>query len=129
MPGVAIAKPGSPPKAAGHGHAAVSVTMFNVADPCSQHGHPENRVTMPPIRVSQVEAWHPTNPSGKLIDMIATENMLPVIGLEIHVELATETKMFCRCRNQFGDPPNTNICPVCLGMPGVLPVMNRKAVE
>ncbi|HUS92457.1 MAG TPA: Asp-tRNA(Asn)/Glu-tRNA(Gln) amidotransferase subunit GatB, partial [Phycisphaerae bacterium] len=42
---------------------------------------------------------------------------------------ATETKMFCRCRNRFGDPPNTNVCPVCLGMPGVLPVMNRKAVE
>ncbi len=53
----------------------------------------------------------------------------PVIGLEIHVELATATKMFCRCRNHFGDPPNTNTCPVCIGMPGVLPVMNRKAVE
>ena len=57
------------------------------------------------------------------------ESVLPVIGLEIHVELATETKMFCRCRNRFGDPPNTNVCPVCIGMPGVLPVMNRKAVE
>ncbi len=52
-----------------------------------------------------------------------------VVGLEIHVELATETKMFCRCRNRFGDPPNTNVCPVCIGMPGVLPVMNKKAVE
>ena len=62
--------------------------------------------------------------------MTATaSNVLPVIGLEIHVELATETKMFCRCRNRFGDPPNTNVCPVCIGMPGVLPVMNRKAVE
>jgi aspartyl-tRNA(Asn)/glutamyl-tRNA(Gln) amidotransferase subunit B len=58
-----------------------------------------------------------------------TDNILPLIGLEIHVELATETKMFCRCRNHFGDAPNTNVCPVCLGMPGVLPVMNRKAVE
>ena len=57
------------------------------------------------------------------------DNVLPVIGLEIHVELATATKMFCRCRNRFGDPPNTNVCPVCIGMPGVLPVMNRKAVE
>ncbi|MCY2923910.1 MAG: Asp-tRNA(Asn)/Glu-tRNA(Gln) amidotransferase subunit GatB [Planctomycetota bacterium] len=55
--------------------------------------------------------------------------ILPIIGLEIHVELATETKMFCRCRNRFGDEPNTNVCPVCIGMPGVLPVMNRKAVE
>ena len=52
-----------------------------------------------------------------------------VIGLEIHVELATATKMFCRCRNCFGDKPNTNVCPVCLGMPGVLPVMNARAVE
>ena len=62
--------------------------------------------------------------------MIDTQDtVLPVIGLEIHVELATATKMFCRCRNHFGDSPNTNVCPVCIGMPGVLPVMNRKAVE
>ncbi len=59
----------------------------------------------------------------------STDTILPVIGLEIHVELHTETKMFCRCRNRFGDPPNTNVCPVCIGMPGVLPVMNGKAVE
>jgi len=59
----------------------------------------------------------------------ATYITTPVIGLEIHVELATATKMFCRCRNRFGDPPNTHTCPVCIGMPGVLPVMNRKAVE
>jgi len=57
------------------------------------------------------------------------DTVTPVIGLEIHVELATETKMFCRCRNHFGDPPNTNVCPVCIGMPGVLPVMNAKAVD
>ena len=55
--------------------------------------------------------------------------VLPIIGLEIHVELATATKMFCRCRNHFGDPPNTNVCPVCTSMPGALPVMNRQAVE
>jgi len=62
--------------------------------------------------------------------MIDTKDtVLPVVGLEIHVELATETKMFCRCRNRFGDPPNTHVCPVCIGMPGVLPVMNRQAVE
>ena len=58
-----------------------------------------------------------------------TDTILPVIGLEIHVELHTAAKMFCRCRNHFGDPPNTNVCPVCIGMPGVLPVMNAKAVE
>jgi aspartyl-tRNA(Asn)/glutamyl-tRNA(Gln) amidotransferase subunit B len=52
-----------------------------------------------------------------------------VIGLEVHCELGTETKLFCGCRNAFGDEPNTNICPVCLGLPGSLPVLNRKAVE
>ncbi len=57
------------------------------------------------------------------------DNSPPVIGLEVHVELATETKMFCRCANRFGDPPNTHTCPVCIGMPGALPVMNRQAVE
>src|SRR5438477_2166179 len=53
----------------------------------------------------------------------------PVIGLEVHVQLLTATKIFCSCSTRFGDPPNTNVCPVCLGMPGVLPVLNRKAVE
>jgi aspartyl-tRNA(Asn)/glutamyl-tRNA(Gln) amidotransferase subunit B len=52
-----------------------------------------------------------------------------VIGLEVHCELATETKIFCGCRNVFGSEPNTNICPVCLGLPGSLPVLNEKAVE
>ena len=52
-----------------------------------------------------------------------------VVGLEVHCERATETKIFCGCRNQFGDEPNTNICPVCLGLPGSLPVLNRSAVE
>src|SRR5665213_1781609 len=52
-----------------------------------------------------------------------------VIGLEVHCELLTETKLFCSCRNAFGDEPNTNICPVCLGLPGSLPVINQRAVE
>ncbi|MGP0032883.1 MAG: Asp-tRNA(Asn)/Glu-tRNA(Gln) amidotransferase subunit GatB [Acidimicrobiales bacterium] len=52
-----------------------------------------------------------------------------VIGLEVHCELATQTKLFCGCRNAFGDEPNTNVCPICLGLPGSLPVLNAYAVE
>src|SRR3954453_5534040 len=52
-----------------------------------------------------------------------------VVGLEVHVQLLTKTKLFCGCKNQFGLPPNTATCPVCLGLPGSLPVMNRRAFD
>jgi aspartyl-tRNA(Asn)/glutamyl-tRNA(Gln) amidotransferase subunit B len=58
-----------------------------------------------------------------------TDGWEVVIGLEVHCELKTHTKLFCGCRNAFGDEPNTNICPTCVGLPGSLPVLNRRAVE
>ncbi len=59
----------------------------------------------------------------------ALEQFEVVIGLEVHIELNTKTKMFCGCRNEFGDEPNTNVCPICIALPGALPAVNRKAVE
>src|SRR6476469_5508085 len=70
--------------------------------------------------------------SSSAIDMATPESIAryePVIGLEVHVQLATATKIFCGCPTSFGAPPNTNVCPVCLGMPGALPVLSRQAVE
>src|SRR5688572_26502462 len=58
----------------------------------------------------------------------ALEGFETVIGLEVHCQLRTATKIFCPCRNRFGDPPNSNVCPVCLGLPGALPVPSREAV-
>ncbi|MDR1189416.1 MAG: Asp-tRNA(Asn)/Glu-tRNA(Gln) amidotransferase subunit GatB [Bifidobacteriaceae bacterium] len=59
----------------------------------------------------------------------AMERFDPVMGIEIHVELNTKTKMFCSCANRFGAPPNSQVCPVCLGLPGAMPAVNHKAVE
>src|SRR5271167_323375 len=72
------------------------------------------------------------NMSSSLMNMASAEVLAkyePVIGLEVHVQLATRTKIFCGCPTSFGAPPNTNVCPVCLGLPGALPVLSRHAVE
>lgn len=61
--------------------------------------------------------------------MSLEDNYLITVGLEVHTELRTKTKLFCGCANEFGAEPNTNTCPVCLGLPGSLPVVNRKAVD
>jgi aspartyl-tRNA(Asn)/glutamyl-tRNA(Gln) amidotransferase subunit B len=64
-----------------------------------------------------------------LSDTADTAEYEIVVGLEVHCELKTRTKLFCGCRNAFGEVPNTNVCPVCLGLPGSLPVLNRQSVE
>src|SRR6202035_3924792 len=90
------------------------------------------RPLRPPIRIdrmtSATSAAHA--PGAELLDyddVIARYD--PVLGLEVHVELSTATKMFCGCANEFGAEPNSQVCPVCLGLPGSLPVLNEAAVE
>ena len=68
-------------------------------------------------------------PSAAETSVAAHARFEPVIGLEVHVQLLTATKIFCSCSTRFGAPPNTNVCPVCLGMPGALPVLDKRAVE
>lgn len=61
--------------------------------------------------------------------MSARDKYESVIGLEVHAQLLTKSKMFCGCPNSFGDKPNSNVCPVCTGQPGSLPAVNRRAIE
>ena len=56
-------------------------------------------------------------------------NFVASVGMEVHAELNTQSKMFCRCPVSFGGEPNTRVCPICMGLPGTLPVPNRKAIE
>lgn len=68
-------------------------------------------------------------PESAAISLEVLAKYETVIGLEVHVQLLTNTKIFCGCSTHFGDAPNTNVCPVCLGLPGTLPVLNKRAVE
>src|ERR1700723_1591240 len=68
-----------------------------------------------------------TSPEQTTVTAEMMEKYEPVIVLEVHVQLKTKTKAFCACSTQFGNPPNSNPCPVCLGLPGALPVLNRAA--
>src|SRR5271167_365308 len=90
------------------------------------------RPLRPPIKIdrmtSAASAAHA--PGAELLDYDdVVARFDPVLGLEVHVELSTATKMFCGCSTTFGGEPNTQVCPVCLALPGSLPVLNRAAVE
>src|SRR3954469_10236492 len=79
------------------------------------------------VRVVQVRSMIPRTSVHSRTQPMA--NFIPSVGMEVHAELETRSKMFCRCEVAFGGEPNTRVCPICLGMPGTLPVPNRAAIE
>jgi aspartyl-tRNA(Asn)/glutamyl-tRNA(Gln) amidotransferase subunit B len=92
-----------------------------------QGGRPGPRPAPPTANgTAPVLDWPAMAAAATFADILA--RFEPVIGLEVHAQLLTRTKLFCSCPNRFGDPPNTNVCPVCLGLPGALPVPSREAV-
>src|SRR5262249_28500924 len=80
-------------------------------------------------RVSHTDVHVSRNVNSRKRSLMSDTPYRIVIGLEVHVQLLTRTKLFCGCSTKFGLPPNSATCPVCLGLPGVLPVMNRTAFE
>src|SRR6185295_11442708 len=90
----------------------------------ARRGHPAAR--RPRLRAGHALARAPSEPGMSTTTATAYET---VIGLEVHAQLATRSKMFCGCATTFGAAPNSQTCPICQGMPGTLPVINRRAVE
>src|SRR5205807_10172545 len=82
-----------------------------------------------PLGRQSAAATIPVRPFRSVAGAVMAEPYTIVIGLEVHVQLLTKTKLFCGCHNRFGLPPNSATCPVCLGLPGSLPVMNREALR